>query len=592
MSQFQPIENPRLRVVEDLRIRNKDNMKRIAGEYFGSKFTYAETFQMFEDYKKAFIHLDGLDESAITISAPSTIASVNAFYGAIDANKIANMVGPGFLHAYTEKYTKGVNSRIAVIFDGFLSDDLVSKLHQAGVKNLIVTSVTDYMNPIVKLAGQTKGLIDNKDFLDEYVKSHKSLPQGMEIMRLKEFATLGKKIKEPFNFPYEEGKIAAHFLTGATTSQMPKCVRLYADGITKMACVYDHLWYDLNANDRNTIFIPIFYATGVIHGIHCGGLIYGMTLIYKPKYDRFAFGKDLLDSKATIALAAPSHVATLDESGLADGALSHVRSIYIGGEAIMPAQMEKFRLTAKRLGIKNILNSYGMTETGSGSGSSDVEFEDIRDVSVRPLPGMRYRITDPVTGDNLPDNQRGILEVSSPCVTAGYMEEEKNKELFTADGWVHTGDIAIRYSNGKYRVFGRATDCFVNGGKTYPMYDIEEQVLVHPGVAEAEVIKFKINGEEYPAIVVVLKSAWHDKAASVLRDISAIDVPGMEYLLGVRFIDKFKTNPITAKRDVLSLPEETTGYYLADKDSDAIFRVDIGAGKTIVSDKDVTIITM
>ena len=235
------IENPRLRVVEDLRIRNKDNMKNVAGEYFGNKFTYAETFQMFEDFKKAFIHVDGLEESAITISAPSTIASVNAFYGAIDANKIANMVGPGFLQAYTEKYTTGVNSQTAIIFDGFLSDDLVSKLRQAGVKNLIVTSVTDYMNPVVKLAGQAKGLIDKKDFLDEYVKAHKTLPQGMEIMRLKEFAALGKKVKEPYGFPYEEGKIAAHFLTGGTTSQIPKCVKLYADGLTKMACIYDKL---------------------------------------------------------------------------------------------------------------------------------------------------------------------------------------------------------------------------------------------------------------------------------------------------------------------------------------------------------------
>lgn len=591
MSQFQPIESPRLRVVEDLRIRNKDNMKRIAGEYFGSKFTYAETFQMFEDYKRAFIHLDGLDESAITISAPSTIASVNAFYGAIDANKIANMVGPGFLHAYTEKYTKGVNSRTAVIFDGFLSDDLVPKLHQAGVKNLIVTSVTDYMNPIVKMAGQAKGLIDNGDFLDEYVKSHKSLPQGMEIMRLKEFASLGKKIKEPFNFPYEEGKIAAHFLTGGTTSQIPKCVKLYADGLTKMACIYDKLWFDFEYGDRNTVFIPLFYATGAIHGVHAG-LFKGATLIYKPKYDRFSFGKDLIDSKAKVALVAPSHVATLDESGLADNSLNHIKYIFIGGEAIMPAQIEKFRRTAKRLGVKHIINAYGMTETGSMTGLSDPHYSTLDDVSVTPVPGVQYRIVNPDNGEVLPDNKRGILEMYSPCTMAGYMEEEKNKALFTADGWVHTGDIAIRYNNGKYRVFGRATDCFVNGSKTYPMYDIEEQVLVHPAVAEAEVIKFKINGEEYPAIVVVLKSAWHDKASSVLRDVSAIDVPGMEYLLGVRFIDKFKTNPITAKRDVLSLPEETTGYYLVDKDSDAIYRVDIGAGKTIVSDKDVTIITV
>lgn len=344
---MQTIENPRLRVVEDLRIRNQHNMKAIAGEYFGSKFTYAETFKMFEDFKKAIIHMDGLDEHAITISAPSTIASVNAFYGAIDANKIANMVGPGFLHAYTEKYTKEMDSQTTVVFDGFLSNDVVTKMHSAGVKNLIIISIADYMNPMVKLAAQAKGLIDGKDFLDEYVKQHKTVPQGMEMIRFKEFMNLSKQVKETHDFPYEEGKIAAHFLTGATTSQVPKCVQIYADGITKMACMYDNInmWYGFTSKDRNTIFIPVFYATGAIHGIHCG-LLHGMTLIYKPKYDRFAFAKDLSDSKATIALAAPSHVATLDEAGLADNSLDHVRCIFIGGEAIMPAQMEKFRITA------------------------------------------------------------------------------------------------------------------------------------------------------------------------------------------------------------------------------------------------------
>ena len=36
------------RIVEDLKLRNQDHMNLIAGEYFGSKFTYAQTFEMFE----------------------------------------------------------------------------------------------------------------------------------------------------------------------------------------------------------------------------------------------------------------------------------------------------------------------------------------------------------------------------------------------------------------------------------------------------------------------------------------------------------------------------------------------------------------
>ena len=561
------IENPKRRIVEDLKIRNKDNMRGIAGEYFGSKFTYAQTFKMFEDYKKAFIAIDGWNEDTITISAPSTIASVNAFYGAMDANKVVNMTGPGFLHAYTEKYTTRLNSKTVVMFDGFLSDDLITKFQAAGVKNLIVTSVTDYMNPIVKLIATKKGLISGKDYLDEYAKAHRGLPRGMEIMRMKDFAQIGSKIRETYDFAYEENKLAAYFLTGATTSQFPKCVKVSADGFTKMACIYDNLWFDFKPGDRTAVFIPLFYATGAVHSVH-GALFVGGTLIYKPKYDRFAFAKDLLDTKANIAVVAPSHVATLEKAGLKDNALSHLKYVFIGGEAIMPAAMEKFRRTGDRLGIQYILNGYGMTETASMSAISDKDATG-DDVTVVPVPGAEYRIVDPVTGEILPDNVRGILEKKSPCASLGYYEEEKNKALFTEDGWIHTGDIAIRYSNGKYRIFGRATDCFTNNGTTYAMYDIEEQALKHPDVAEAEVIKFTINGEDYPAMVVVPNSNAVDRIAEITKDLCAIEVAGMEHFIGVRFIDKFKTNPVTSKRDYLSLQDDKTGYYFVDKEGKA-----------------------
>ena len=122
------------------------------------------------------------------------------------------------------------------------------------------------------------------------------------------------------------------------------------------------------------------------------------------------------------------------------------------------------------------------------------------------------------------------------------------------------------------------------------MYDIEEQVLNHPAVSEAEVIKFSENGEECPAIVVVLRREWSDRAASVLRDLSMINTTGTEYLLGIRFIDRFKTNPITGKRDVLTLPQETTDYYIFDKADGKIYRVNIGVGKTAVADRDVLIV--
>lgn len=567
------IINPKRRVVEDLKIRNQGNGKTIAGEYYGSKFNYDDTFKMFNDYKKAFLHLEGQNESAITISAPSTIASVNAFYGAIDANKIANMTGPGFLYTYTDKYTREINSRTVFILDMFLNDDFINRLHNAGVKNVIITSATDYMNPIVHFIGKKKGLIDDKDFLDEYIKIGHKLPMDMNFIRLSEFAKIGPKITEDVEFPYEENKIAAYFLTGATTSNLPKDVQLYADGFTKMSQTYDKMWFDFGRGDRNAIFIPLYYATGAIHGIHAG-LFSGATNIYLPKYDKYTYGNDLAKSKAKIDLVAPSHLSTLENSTLKNNSLKN-KYTFIGGEAIMPAQMKKYRETGRRLGIKNVFNGYGMTETGSMLAMSSSTPTSDDDVTVYPIPGVKFRVVNPDTGEILPDNKRGVLEADAPCATAGYLDEEKNKKLFTKDGWIHTGDIAVKYSNGGYRIFGRDTDCFVNNGVKYYMFDIEEKVLEHPGVCEAEVIKFEVNGEEYPAIVIVINKGWEDKLDVILKDLSELDIPGIQYLVGTKFVDNFKTNPVTSKRDYLTLYEEKNGYYKFNKNNNIIYQFDI-----------------
>lgn len=63
----------------------------------------------------------------------------------------------------------------------------------------------------------------------------------------------------------------------------------------------------------------------------------------------------------------------------------------------------------------------------------------------------------------------------------------------------------------------------------------------------------------------------------------------MEYLIGVRYVDKFKTNPVTAKRDYLSLVNDTTDYYIVDNTTGTISRGDVGGDKVSISDADVAI---
>lgn len=61
----------------------------------------------------------------------------------------------------------------------------------------------------------------------------------------------------------------------------------------------------------------------------------------------------------------------------------------------------------------------------------------------------------------------------------------------------------------------------------------------------------------------MLKPESKDEKEKVLKEIYHISVDGIKYLYGVKFIDNFKTNPVTSKRDYLSLANDMEGYYTA-----------------------------
>ncbi|MBR2715346.1 MAG: hypothetical protein IKB73_03965, partial [Ruminococcus sp.] len=115
--------------------------------------------------------------------------------------------------------------------------------------------------------------------------------------------------------------------------------------------------------------------------------------------------------------------------------------------------------------------------------------------------------------------------------------------------------------------------------------------LKHPDVAEAEVIKFEIDSEEYPAMVVVLNSNATNRIADITKELCSIDVAGMEHFIGVRYVDKFKTHPVTSKRDYLSLQNDKEGYFFVDKNGNA-FMSNVGEKKREIRKDDMTVVTI
>lgn len=123
-----------------------------------------------------------------------------------------------------------------------------------------------------------------------------------------------------------------------------------------------------------------------------------------------------------------------------------------------------------------LVNAYGMTECAPGIlsrrlgyntfGSTGVPFDNT-EVEIRRDDG-----TVAATGE------KGILFVRGPQVMSGYYKNpDATKAVLSPDGWLNTGDLAVRSENGEFIIVGRAKDTIVlMGGENVEPEPIEDKL--------------------------------------------------------------------------------------------------------------------
>ncbi|MCB2015972.1 MAG: AMP-binding protein [Hydrogenophaga sp.] len=140
-----------------------------------------------------------------------------------------------------------------------------------------------------------------------------------------------------------------------------------------------------------------------------------------------------------------------------------------GGAAPMPPALLSWYL---KLGLP-INEGYGMTENLALSHIT-VAGQDQRGTVGPAYPGVEHRI-DPGTGE---------IQMRSQALMMGYYKEpEKTAEVFTADGWLKTGDKGSIDAQGLLRITGRVKDLFKTGkGKYVAPAPIEDKLVMHDAI--------------------------------------------------------------------------------------------------------------
>ncbi len=251
--------------------------------------------------------------------------------------------------------------------------------------------------------------------------------------------------------------------------------------------------------------MPFFHTAGCVCNV-IGMAAVGGCLV---AMENFEAGRmlDLLERhRGTVVNAVPTmYVRLLQDETLAAGErdLSAWRIAYVGGTSIPPSLMLELK---EKIGCDPAI-IMGMTECSpiiTQTLPDEPLEEKVRTAGV-PLPHVEIRIVDPTTGGVVPIGREGELQIRGFLVTAGYYAMPKaTAAAIDADGWLRSGDLAVMDAAGHLRIVGRLKDMLIRGGENVYPVEIEDRLLEHPDIAEAQVVGVPDDefGEEIFAFIV------------------------------------------------------------------------------------------
>ncbi len=155
----------------------------------------------------------------------------------------------------------------------------------------------------------------------------------------------------------------------------------------------------------------------------------------------------------------------------------------------------------------------------------------------QPIPATHIRLLDKEDPTkDAPDGEPGELAVKGPQIMQGYWNRpDADKDSFTDDGWLRTGDVAVVEEGGYIRIVDRLKDMIAVGGfKVYPSV-IEAHLYEHPAVKEAIVLGVPdaYRGEAPKAFVTLEEgfdvsgealAAWLNPQLGKHERVNAVDV--------------------------------------------------------------------
>lgn len=279
------------------------------------------------------------------------------------------------------------------------------------------------------------------------------------------------------------------------TTGLPKAVVLSHDALLRSAFSsalsrgFDQGW-------RILFSLPMYHVFGLTEGL-LASTFTGGAVIPRQSFtpgDHFAA---IERHRADDILCVPTMtIAMLEDPSITTYDLSSLRALFSAGA---PSPEWVWRRAKEAFGVNELITGYGMTEM---SGSLVITMpDDTLDHLTNSIGTMKMAgpagderfglcdlcIVDPSSGERLASDATGEWRWQGPVMTAGFWDGTAIRPV-SEDGWLSSGDLGYRDSDGYFHITGRSKEVFKSGGELVQPSEVESMINRIDGVTQSFVV--------------------------------------------------------------------------------------------------------
>jgi fatty-acyl-CoA synthase len=311
----------------------------------------------------------------------------------------------------------------------------------------------------------------------------------------------------------------------------------------------------LTRADRLWLAVPLFWSFAAANAL-MALITHGGTVVLQERFDPEEAVRLIATERCTVYYGM-SHMAQAMLETPAWGRAAP-RSLRTGLTIGTPEEMA---LTMHGLGVREICNVYGATETYGNATVTDAHEPDALRLHSqgKPLPGMQLRIVHPETRALLPPGEVGEILVAGYVTPGYYRDPENNARAFDAEGYFLTGDLGMLDAEGRLHFRGRLKDLIKSGGINISPLEVEAYLMTYPKVQYAAVVGLPDTTKgEVPVVALQLRegeTATAEEIRGFCRDhIASYKIPVHVVFLRPDEFPRTSTGKVqkTALREVIA----------------------------------------